>query len=67
MALPANISYHILKLLKENLLSFLNINLNLFWNIKKYDLGVEMLSTSFTVKAPNVTVCEITGIKRGEN
>lgn len=26
-----------------------------------------MLSTSFTVKAPNVTVCEITGIKRGEN
>lgn len=67
MALPANISYHVLKLLEENLLSVLNINLNLFWNIKKCDLGVEMLLTSFTFKAPNVIVCEITEIKLGEN
>lgn len=54
MALPANISCHVLKLLKEGLLRFLNIKLNVFWNIKTYDLGVEMLYTSSPFKAPNV-------------
>lgn len=66
MALHAKISYCVLKSLEESSLRFLNLNPTFFEILNKYYLGVEMFSTSFTFKAPNVIVCEITEIRIGE-
>lgn len=60
--LPAKISYHVLKLLKESLLSVLNINLNLFLICFRNRNGFYF----FHFKATNVIVCEITEIKLRE-